>query len=75
MTNVSDEDMQKLADEVENHLRNIYPDVDEMFNIWIKDEFTDEDSILISKNHKESWEDYWNMLESHAISIAGKTNQ
>lgn len=71
MTNVSDEDMQKLADEVENHLRNIYPDVDEMFKLWTKDEFTDKDSILISKNYGEDWEDYWDILESHAKSIAG----
>lgn len=71
MTNVSDEDMQKLADEVENHLRNIYPDVDEMFKLWTKDEFTDKDSILISKNYGEAWEDYWDILGSHAKSIAG----
>ena len=75
MINVSDADMQKLADEVEKHLRNIYPDVDEMFNLWNKDEFTDEDSILISKNYRESWEDYWNILGSHAKSIADETNQ
>lgn len=68
MTNLSDSDMQKLADEVETHLRNCYPDADEMFKLWNKEEFTDDDAILIAANYREAWEDYWEILGSHAVS-------
>ena len=39
MENVSDEAMQKLADDVESVIRQQFPDVtDKMFELWQKDE-------------------------------------
>ena len=68
MTNLSDSEMEKFATEVENHLRSLYPNVDEMFKLWNKEEFIDDDAILIATNHRQAWEDFWEILGSHAVS-------
>ena len=68
MSKMSDSEMEKFADEVENHLRSLYPDVDEMFKLWNQEEFIDDDAIKIATNHRQEWEDYWEILGSHAVS-------
>ncbi len=73
MDEVSDEMMQKLADEVESTVRKKYPDVtDEMFRIWVKDEIPDEEIDRISVDFQDAWRFYWSTLYDLSIKFGGK---
>ena len=70
MENVSDSNMQKLADEVESIVRKKYPEVaDKMFEIWKKEEFTDDEIDYLAINIKETWDFYWDTLFRLAIKV------
>ena len=68
MENVSDSEMQKLADEVESIVREKYPDVaDTLFKLWSKEVLTDEEIDYLAVNIKETW-DFYSLLR-HAKSF------
>lgn len=70
MENVSDSEMQKLADEVESIVRGKYPDVaDTLFKLWDKEELTDEEIDYLAINIKETWDFYWDTLFRLAIKV------
>lgn len=74
MDKVSDEAMQKLADEVESVVRQQFPDVaDKMFELWTKDDLTDDeyDMMAIGK-YKAAFDIYWEQLGSFAIKAGGE---
>jgi hypothetical protein len=62
--------MQKLADEVENIVREKYPDVaDTLFKLWDRADLTDEEIDYIAINIKETWDFYWDTLFRLAIKV------
>ena len=70
MENVSDSEMQKLADDVESIVRGKYPDVaDTLFKLWDKEELTDEEIDYLAINIKETWDFYWDTLFRLAIKV------
>ena len=70
MENVSDSEMQKLADEVESIVRKKYPDeADTLFRLWKKEELTDEEIDYLAINIKETWDFYWDTLFRLAIKV------
>lgn len=73
MDNVSDEQMETIANYVENAVRTVYgKDVaDKMFDIWICDEPTDEEMELIATTYQDAWKFYWEILSSTAINAGG----
>ena len=63
MSQVSDDVMQELANTVEGYLRDKYgQDADEMFALWSKEDFTDNDSLKIASNYIDVWNEYWQVL-------------
>jgi transcriptional regulator NrdR family protein len=73
MDNVSDEQMETIANYVENAVRKVYGTeiADRMFGIWVCDEPTDEQMDLIATDYREAWAFYWKMLGSTAINAGG----
>lgn len=74
MENVSDEAMQKLADDVESVVRQQFPDVaDKMFELWQKDDLTDDeyDKMAVGE-YKAAFDTYWEQLASFAIKTGGE---
>ena len=70
LENVSDSDMQKLADEVESIVREKYPDVaDTLFKLMSKEGLTDEEIDYLAVNIKETWDFYWDTLFRLAIKV------
>lgn len=65
---VTDEVMQTLADSLENHIRKMYPDADEMFALWSKDIFTDDDILEANAKYSESWKTYWDLFGDFVIA-------
>ena len=73
MSNVSDEAMSKLAEYVENAIREKYPEVaDEMFRIWTADSPTEDELDYVAINCSEAWAAYWDLLGKFAITYGGK---
>ena len=74
MDKVSDEDMQKLADEVESVVRQQFPDVaDKMFELWTKDDLTDDEyDMMAIGEYKSAFDTYWKQLGSFAIKAGGE---
>lgn len=64
----TDEIMQTLADSLENYMREMYPDADEMFAFWSKDIFTDDDVLEVNAKYSESWKKYWDLFGDFAIA-------
>ena len=74
MENVSDSEMEKLADEVESIVREKYPDeADTLFRLWKKEELTDEEIDYLATNIKETWDFYWDILFRLAIKVVWDT--
>lgn len=73
MENVSDEAMQKLADDVESVVRQQFPDVaDKMFELWQKDDMTDDEyDMLAVGEYKEAFDTYWTELAKVTITTDG----
>ena len=70
MENVSDSEMQKLADEVESIVREKYPDVaDTLFKLWSKEVLTDEEYDYLAFHIKKTWDFYWDTLFRLAIKV------
>ena len=74
MSNVSDDMMQELADDVEAYMRNRFPEdeVDDMFKIWVNDDPTDDELDTLAVTYKEAWDTYWDILGKFAITAGGK---
>ena len=74
MDNVSDEAMQKLADEVESVVRQQFPDVaDKMFELWQKDDMTDDEyDMMAVGEYKGAYDTFWAELGSFAIKAGGE---
>lgn len=73
-TDITDSQMQELANYVESEVRAEYPDVaDRMFEIWSIDidERTYEDTVFISEECDEATALWWELLEEYAISDLG----
>jgi hypothetical protein len=73
MENVSDSNMQKFADAVENAVRQKHGDVaDDFFELWAKDDLTDDeyDMIAVGK-YSDAYETYWDVMEKLAGTIEG----
>ena len=81
MANISDDDMQKLADDVESNIRNRYPEVaDEMFRLWTKSvksvpELSEEEMDFLSITCRDAWNAYWETLEKFALDAGGEIYQ
>ena len=74
MENVSDSEMENLADEVESIVREKYPDeADTLFRLWKKEELTDEEIDYLATNIKETWDFYWDILFRLAIKVVWDT--
>lgn len=73
MDNVSDDQMEAIANYVENAVRTVYGKevADKMFGIWVCDEPTDEQMELIATEYRDAWAFYWEMLRSTAINAGG----
>lgn len=70
MENVSDSEMQKLADEAESILKEKYPEVaDEMFRIWASENPTEKELDFVAINCSEAWNAYWDILFRLAIKV------
>ena len=70
MENVSDSDMQKIADECESIVREKYPDIaDKMFELWTKENLTDEEIDYIAINTNGAWDFYWDTLFRLAMVV------
>ena len=70
LENVSDSEMQKLADEVESIVREKYPDVaDTLFKLWSREVLTDEEIDYLAVNIKETWDFYLDTLFRLAIKV------
>lgn len=77
MSNVPDEAMVALAINVENYMRDTYPDiVDKLFAVWVNDDSTDEDQEMIATyKGGKMWKDYWETLADFAIQVGGVVEQ
>jgi hypothetical protein len=73
MENVSDSNMQKFADDVENAVRQKHGDVaDDFFELWTKDDLTDDeyDKMAVGE-YSGAYETYWDVMEKLAGTIDG----
>lgn len=76
MSGLTDEQMQKFADYVEEHIRILYPETaDKMFELWSKvmenDDTTDEQSDEIAIECVDAWRAYWIALGKFAVVAGG----
>jgi hypothetical protein len=74
MDNVSDEDMQKLAEDIESVVRQKFPDVaDKMFELWQKDDMTFEEYDLMAVGeYKEVFDFFWEELGKISVTTYGR---
>lgn len=73
MENVSDSNMQKFADAVEDAVRQKHGDVaDGFFELWTKDYLTDDeyDKMAVGE-YSGAYETYWDVMEKLAGTIEG----
>ena len=72
MGNVPDDVMQTIADNVENYIRERFPeDADRMFELWTKRIETDMDYDIMLIKYREAWDLYWESLERFALTYGG----
>lgn len=76
MSRLTDEQMEKFADYVEEHIRILYPETaDKMFELWSKvmenDDTTDEQSDEIAIECADAWRAYWIALGKFAVAAGG----
>ena len=77
MSELTDEQMQKFADYVEEHIRILYPETaDKMFDLWSKvmenDDTADEQSDEIAIECIDVWRAYWIACGRFAVIAGGK---
>lgn len=72
-TNLTDEQMEELANFVENEVRAEYPEVaDRMFELWQKEERTEEEIDFLSKNECDKANGlWWELIEEYAVGQLG----
>ena len=64
--------MQELADSVEAEVRDRYPEVaDKMFELWKKEERTDEEQDFLDFECDQVEELWWDMVEKVAVGEIG----
>ena len=69
---VTDEQMQELADIADAEVRDRYPEVaDKMFELWNKEELTDEDRDFLDFECDDAEEFWWEMVEKIAVVDIG----
>lgn len=73
MDNVSDEQMETIANYVENAVRTVYGNeiAEKMFDIWACVEPTDEQMELIATDYRDAWLFYLEILGSTAKNAGG----
>jgi hypothetical protein len=73
MDNVSDEAMQKLAEDVESVVRQKFPDVaDKMFELWQKDDLTDDEyDMMAIGEYKGAYDTFWAELAKISVTTDG----
>lgn len=65
LENVSDEDMQTLANDVESKVREAYPnDADDLFRLWAKENLTDKEYDMVAVKYNAAWNLYWDLLKA-----------
>ena len=72
-TNLTDEQMEELANFVENEVRAEFPEVaDRMFEIWCREERTEEENDFLNNDEcdraNELW---WKLIEEYAVGQLG----
>ena len=69
---LTDEQMQELADSVEAEVRDRYPEVaDKMFELWNKEDRTDEEQDFLDFECDRAEEFWWDMVEEIAVKELG----
>ena len=69
---ITDKQMQTLADEVEAEVRDRYPEVaDKMFELWKKEERTDEEQDFLDFECYQAEELWWDLVEKIAVGEIG----
>ena len=69
---ITDKQMQELADSVEEEVRDRYPEVaDKMFELWKKEERTDEEQDFLDFECDQAEELWWDMVEKIAVGEIG----
>ena len=73
MSGLTDEQMQKFADYVEEHIRILYPETaDKMFELWAKEEErTDEEQDFLDFECYQAEELWWDTVEKVAVGEIG----
>lgn len=73
MENVSDSNMQKFADAVEDAVRQQHPNVaDDFFELWTNDDLTDEEYDMMAVGvYSDAYATYWDEIDLLAGSIDG----
>jgi hypothetical protein len=69
---LTDEQMQELANLVEMEVRDRYPEVaDKMFELWKKEDRTDEEQDFLDFECDQAEELWWDMVEEIAVGEIG----
>jgi hypothetical protein len=69
---LTDEQMQELANIVEMEVRDRYPEVaDKMFELWKKEDRTDEEQDFLDFECDRAEEFWWDMVEEVAVKELG----
>lgn len=72
--NITDDEMEELADYVEETLRQEYPDIaDEMFRLWEKGDYTDEEYDYLYDECDKVNARWFQLIEEYAIHELGAT--
>ena len=70
--NITDEQMQELAEFVEREVRNEYPELaDKMFALWAKEEKTDEEYDFLYEDCDRASELWWKLIEDYIVGELG----
>lgn len=71
-TDLTDDQMQELADFVEREVCEEYPEVaDRMFELWKKEELSEEEIEYFYSECYRANELWWKSLEEYAVEILG----
>lgn len=69
---ITDKQMRELADSVEAEVRDEFPEVaDKMFELWKKEERTDEEQDFLDFECDRAEELWWDLIEKYAVGTFG----
>lgn len=72
MKNVSDSEMQNLADEAERTLVEVCGEKGEiLIQLWGKEELTEEEESILAIECSDAWETFWDILYNLALAKGG----